>query len=342
MKQNILLTRDDFRESVFKRDKHKCVICGEPAKDAHHIIERRLFSDGGYYVDNGASLCEKHHIEAEQTTLSCDDIREKCNITNIVIPEHFYSDLSYDKWGNIIQANGTRLKGELFYDESVQKILEKGKVLDLFVKYVKYPRTMHLSNSTLGKDDRMLKDDSNFHNKEVICSLKMDGQNVSFYNDYIHGRSLENSSHPSKDWVKGLWSQISYLLDDNMRVCGENMYAVHSIKYDNLKSYFYMFSIWVDNKCLSWKDTVDYSKILGLELVPVIYEGIYDKDKIINSFKPYEKEHEGYVIRLADEFTYMDFRKSVAKYVRPEFRQVVNNSHGNWISKKIEKNSLIK
>lgn len=60
---NKLLTRDIFRESVFSRDNHKCVICGNPAKDAHHIIERRLFSDGGYYIDNGASLCEEHHIK---------------------------------------------------------------------------------------------------------------------------------------------------------------------------------------------------------------------------------------------------------------------------------------
>lgn len=53
----ILLTRDDFREFVFKRDNHKCVVCGEPAVDAHHILERRLFHDSGYYLDNGASLC---------------------------------------------------------------------------------------------------------------------------------------------------------------------------------------------------------------------------------------------------------------------------------------------
>ena len=35
-KMEKLLTRDEFREGVFKRDAHKCVICGEPAKDAHH------------------------------------------------------------------------------------------------------------------------------------------------------------------------------------------------------------------------------------------------------------------------------------------------------------------
>jgi len=121
--KNLLLTRDIFKEGVFKRDSYKCVICGEAARDAHHILERRLFTDGGYYLDNGASLCEMHHIMAEETTLSCDEIREKIGIKFPVIPEHFYSDLDYDKWGNIILPTGVRIKGELFYDESVQKIL---------------------------------------------------------------------------------------------------------------------------------------------------------------------------------------------------------------------------
>lgn len=161
----ILLTRDNFREGVFKRDNYKCVICKEDAKDAHHIIERRSFSDGGYYMDNGASLCEKHHIMAEETTLSCDEIREACGITKICLPDHFYSDNEYDKWGNIILPNGQRIKGELFYDESVQKILKQGKVLDLFQKYVKYGRTYHLPWSNLLKDDRILPDDSNFTGK---------------------------------------------------------------------------------------------------------------------------------------------------------------------------------
>lgn len=339
MKQ-ILLIRDDFREGVFKRDSYKCVICGNEAKDAHHIIERRLFSDGGYYLDNGASLCEKHHIEAEQTTLSCDEIREKCGITKIVIPDHFYSDYDYDKWGNIMQPTGQRIKGELFYDESVQKILKQGNVLDLFQKHVKYPRTYHLPWSNLLKDDRILKDDSHFVGKRVIVTLKMDGENTTMYNDYIHARSLESASHETRKWVKGLWSRINYFLDDNMRICGENLYAVHSIKYKNLKSYFMMFSMWMDNKCLSWDETVEYSKIIGLEIVPAIYDGIYDKDKIIAEFSKYQKDNEGYVVRIADEFNYIDFRRSVAKFVLPEFRQALNNSHGHWISKKVEVNGL--
>ncbi len=288
-KTNIILSRDEFREGTFKRDDFKCVICGNPAKDAHHIIERRLFDDGGYYLDNGASLCETHHIDAEQTTLSCDEIRLKAGIENVIIPEHFYDDYNYDKWGNILLATGLRIKGELFYDESVQKILNQGKVLDLFQKHVKYQRTYHLPWSNLLKDDRILKDDSHFIGKRVIMSLKMDGENTTWYNDYMHARSLVSSSHESRNWVKGLWAQKSYLLDDNMRICGENLYAVHSVKYENLKSYFMLFSMWVDNKCLSWDETIEYSGIIGLETVPVIYDGIYSKEKVIEAFAPLRK-----------------------------------------------------
>jgi 5-methylcytosine-specific restriction endonuclease McrA len=38
-----LMTRNEFRQAVFERDNYRCVICGDPAVDAHHIIERRLF-----------------------------------------------------------------------------------------------------------------------------------------------------------------------------------------------------------------------------------------------------------------------------------------------------------
>jgi hypothetical protein len=335
-----LLTRDQFREGVFARDNNKCVICSLPAVDAHHIIERRLFSDGGYYLDNGASLCQEHHIAAETTILTCDEIRQAARIENIILPEHFYSDINYDKWGNILQPNGTRLKGELFYDESVQKIIRP--VLGEFSKYVKYPRTYHLPWSNLLKDDRIMEDDSNFEGKDVVVTIKMDGENTTMYNDFIHARSINSGSHPTRDWIKGLWSRISYMIDENMRLCGENLYAVHSIEYDDLFSYFSLFSVWIDMECLSWKETVDYAQILGLEVVPVLWQGIYDRKTIIKEFDEFSKNNrcEGYVVRLASSFKYGDFRKCVGKFVKPEFRQIVNNSHGHWISKKIEKNGL--
>lgn len=326
--------------SVFRRDNYQCVMCKKEAADAHHIIERRLFSDGGYYVDNGASLCPEHHIKAEETTLTCEQIRAAAGITNVIIPDHLYDDAEYDKWGNILLPNGTRLKGELWEDESVQKIIKP--VLHEFSKYIKYPRTYHLPWSTRQKDDRKLEDDSQFVGQYIIESVKMDGECSSLYNDYTHARSIDSGPHESRRWLKGLWSNIGYQLGEDLRLCGENLYAKHSVEYSNLTSYFNLFSVWNNMTCLSWKETKEYAELLGLETVPVIYEGIYDKEEIIKRFKEYDKDNtaEGYVIRLAGEFKYGDFRKSVAKYVKPEFKQAINDSHGHWISKKIIPNML--
>jgi hypothetical protein len=38
----MLLTREVFRTAVFARDGDRCVICGAPGQDAHHIVERQL------------------------------------------------------------------------------------------------------------------------------------------------------------------------------------------------------------------------------------------------------------------------------------------------------------
>jgi hypothetical protein len=335
-----LMTRDQFRNAVFERDGHKCVICHAPAKDAHHIIERRLFDDGGYYLNNGASLCEEHHIAAETTVLTCEQIREACGITKIVLPYQLYDEYNYDKWGNIILPTGKRLKGELFYDESVQKILAKGNALENFSEHVKYPRTMHLPwSEKMTKDDRLLENVEHFKGKEVVVTLKMDGENTSMYRDHLHARSLDSGPHPSRSWVKGLWSRIAYEIPEGWRICGENMYALHTIPYQNLESYFLVFSWWTEkNVCLSWDETVAYSEMLGLATVPVLYRGIFDEDTIRKLYKPMidGNRAEGYVVRLADSFPYGGFRKSVAKFVSGGFEI----KHGHWQRQAVVPNGL--
>lgn len=336
----MLLTRDDFRNSVFERDGHKCVICGAPAKDAHHIIERRLWVDHGYYLDNGASLCEQHHMEAEMTTLSCDEIRRAAGITRVVVPPHLYDDTQIDKWGNPILPDGKRLRGELFYDESVQKILGMGGVLSEFVTYVKYPRTCHLPWSPgMKNDDRMIENLQAFEGKRVIATIKMDGEQTTMYSDYIHARSINSGNHPSRNWAKAIHGQIQGNIPEGWRVCGENLYAKHSIEYGGLPSYLMMFSIWNEkNFCLSWDETVEWAQLLGLPTVPVIYDGIWDEKTIKGLYTPkYDgNECEGYVVRLADAFPYRDFKYAVGKYVRKN--HVV--THGHWMRQQIVPNKL--
>ena len=205
-----LLTRDDFRNGVFARDRNLCVICQAAGVDAHHIVERRLFTAphelGGYFLDNGATVCGACHIQAEQTLLSCEQLREAAGITKLVVPSHLYPDDRIDKWGNPILPDGRRMRGELFFDESVQKAL--APVLDRFLQYVKYPRTWHLPWSPgATKDDRVLPDTAHFNSQEVVVTVKMDGENTTLYPDYLHARSLDSRNHPSRNWIKNLHSQ---------------------------------------------------------------------------------------------------------------------------------------
>lgn len=129
----MLKSRIKFKEEVFKRDSYKCVNCAEPAIDAHHILERKLFPDGGYYLDNGASLCADCHLKAEMTLLSCEEIRIKAGIKTLILPPNFNPNLRYDKWGNIFVGE-LRLAGDLFEDEGQQKILKRAGILWKFIK----------------------------------------------------------------------------------------------------------------------------------------------------------------------------------------------------------------
>ena len=321
-----LLTRDQFREGVFARDGHKCVFCGITAEqtpegklDAHHIIERRLWSDGGYYLDNGATVCELHHLLCEKTFYSVEEVREKAGIKRVLVPEQFYPEQPIDKWGNYILEDGRRTRGELFYDESVQKVLTAGGALELFTPYVKYGRTFHLPFSPgAHDDDKTLKDCSAFEGKRVIVTEKMDGENTTLYSDHIHARSIDSRGGEDRAWVKQFWSTIAYDIPPDWRICGENLWAEHSIHYDNLASYFYGFSVWNErNVCLSWEDTLHWFELFNITPVPVLYDGIWDEKKLreIEKSLSWEK-HEGYVVRLADSFSYGEFKNSIAKYVR--------------------------
>jgi hypothetical protein len=144
-----------------------------------------------------------------------------------------------------------------------------------------------------------------------------------------------------------LWAQKSYNIPDDWRVCGENMFAKHSIHYSKengnpLSSYFYMYSIWDEkNVCLSWKETKDWSILLDIQLIPVLYEGIWDMKVIEELNKKVQDSSEtieGYVVRVADEFHYSQFRKCVGKYVRENH---VANNHGHWTRTKIIENELV-
>lgn len=336
---HLLLTRDGFRAAVFSRAGMACVICHAPAKDVHHVLERRLWPDGGYYVDNGVAVCGECHLRAEQTLLSCEELRAAAKIRDVALPPHLYKDQVYDKWANPILPNGLRLRGELFDDPSVQIALTP--VLHLFTDRVKYPRTFHLPNALAAtSDDRVLANADHFVGRNVVVTEKMDGECTSIYPDgSLHARSIDYSPHPTRDRVRALAGRLAGEIPAGWRVCGENVFARHSIGYGQLPSFFLAFSIWRGLTCLSWTETKEWFELLKLTSAPVLYEGIWNEAATNACHTGRSRcggEQEGYVVRLADEFHMREFSQSVAKMVRPNHVQ----THDHWMRSSVVANGL--
>lgn len=207
--------------------------------------------------------------------------------------------------------------------------------------FIKYPKTYHLPWSPgISKDDKIMKDISYLDCHIIEVTEKMDGENTTMYHDYIHARSINLNPHWSRSYVKSLHAKIKDKIPIGYRICGENMYAVHSIKYDNLKDYFLVFSIFNDkNICLSYDDTQDFCEMLGLKMVPHLYQGRLKDLHNPTLFKGIDvNKQEGYVVRPNSSFHFNEFNRMVAKWVRPN--HVQTNEH--WRNKKPEINQFIK
>lgn len=205
--------------------------------------------------------------------------------------------------------------------------------------YHKYPRTFHLPWSQgVASDDRVLRSVSQFEGKEVVVTEKMDGENTTLYSDHIHARSLDSRGGEDRAWVKQFWAQVRNDIPSGWRICGENLWARHSIAYSELQSYFYGFSIWDENNvALSWEDTQAYFELIGVCSVPVLYQGIWNEKAIRSLGSSMDfSQTEGYVVRLTESFAYGNFGQSVAKFVRKG--HVQTGKH--WRISDISSNSL--
>lgn len=201
----------------------------------------------------------------------------------------------------------------------------------------KYGRTFHLPYSLgITSDDKVLSDDTHFLGKEIVCTEKFDGECTTLYSDgYSHARSIDSNNHPSRNWVKQYWANKYYMLPDGYRVCGENVYALHSIPYVELPSYFLGFSVWNGEICFSWDDTLAMFSELNIHPVREIYRGVYD-EKVLKNISFDTNKQEGFVIRLTDSFHLSDFSTSIAKFVRAN--HVQTDEH--WSQGEIIKNKL--
>ncbi len=128
-----LLSREAFKTAVFQRDGSKCVFCKKPGIDAHHIFDRKLFADGGYYLNNGATVCDKCHRLCEGTVIDLKAVWGACGIVEPLYPPGLDTGKQYDKWGNEVLELG-RAFGPLKDDEGMLRAVKHAGLYWLFFR----------------------------------------------------------------------------------------------------------------------------------------------------------------------------------------------------------------
>lgn len=319
-----LLKREEFERRVFERDDHKCVICDAPAQDAHHLIERRLWTEPdeaqGYFVENGVSVCGEHHKAAEQDFIPPQAFRQLLDLPT-VLPRALDPDGDYSKWGVPFKLP-TR-------------------------ENAKYPSTSYLDISPNQHGGNDVIETSSFFGFPAVVTLKMDGSNVVLRHDSMGARNGDTAHHRSFDMLKAIHAGIRKRIHPSLEIFCEWLYARHSIHYTGgiaLPSYLMVIGVYdVEYRVwLSWTDTVRWANLIGYPTVPVLrvtapveQHRIYAhlQDDIDFAMR---HGHEGIVVRNAYAFHYGQFGRFVGKYVRENHVQ----TDDHWQSGPIVKNEL--
>lgn len=328
--------RHKFRENCFKRDNNECVVpwCDSEAVDAHHIIERREWSNGGYFAKNGASVCSKHHKYAEKNMIPPQAFWMWLGIDNPITPDGY--DVNINKWGDTFETPP--------WEEHR--------------KYIKYPSSHHLPFSNMGdKNDTYIKSVERFLEKPLVITEKIDGSNASLVKDKedpVRARNGSHAKHESFDLLKQLYWQYDVYdkLPENMQIFGEWVHAKHSIHYgcdceeqcvdvgenisdvvnENIndeRAFFQIFGVYntKHNIWLSWPTVENIAQQLGFPTTPVIEKSKCDSPMFENRNEFYDKVYnmaqnvvknggEGLVVRTKFPYHYDQWKDNLGKFVR--------------------------
>jgi ATP-dependent RNA circularization protein (DNA/RNA ligase family) len=210
----------------------------------------------------------------------------------------------------------------------------------------KYPHTPHWPWSlSKHRDDSVHPNPSHFLNKWCVITEKLDGGNTKLFNGEVYARSVATPATQGWfDMVKKYHGYKSKYYKDYV-FCGEDIYGVHSIKYNPVRpeETFYLFGVLdlYDNTWLSWTEIEDIANEMDIKTVPVIQYGQYDSvDQITYYFEELMKygsklgpTKEGMTMRICHAFredtnTFMN----MCKYVRENHVQTDEHWTKNWQS----------
>ena len=214
----------------------------------------------------------------------------------------------------------------------------------------KYGRTFHYPFSPgTTSDDRI--NHQYWENvmtiEKIVHTEKLDGENTCLNQYGVFARShAAPTIHPWANYLKERWHLIKNDLGD-LEIFGENLYAIHSIRYDNLEHHFYVFAIRVLDQWLSWEEVQFYAALLDFPTVPELKvvepltQKIFEKTALaivqqpsaFDSFDVHTQvpcRMEGIVSRNAAAYSVNNFKKNVFKYVRKDHVKTDKHWTRNW------------
>lgn len=215
----------------------------------------------------------------------------------------------------------------------------------------KYPRTYHLPFSPgTTSDDRKLSADwfKDYEGKEIMISEKLDGEATAMNIQDVYARS--HGAPTRTDWSLNLWEpnsglywRLRSLIGEHEMIYGENLYGIHSISYDRLPAYWFMYAANDGERWYGWDEVEEMAKILEVPTVPVLWRGIAESEKqvtelimkFVNEPSVFGPEREGVVMRTVEGFPFEEngeeaFPHHVCKWVRPHHVKTDQFWARNW------------
>merc|ERR1712086_39102 len=175
----------------------------------------------------------------------------------------------------------------------------------------KYPSTPHLPFSPSVNPDDIVANSSQCAGilaGEIVITEKLDGGNCCIMDGQVYARTHNApTAHAWFSPIKEMVSYLQYLIPEGLALFGECMVAIHSIEYDQLEHYFYLFGVFDRNtQCwYSWDDVVAFAADLNLPTVPERFRGHVSEQKAA-------------------------FERSVCKYVRAGHVQTAADFRRTW------------
>lgn len=222
----------------------------------------------------------------------------------------------------------------------------------------KYGRTYHFDFSPgTTSDDRI---NTNWYEhikrmEKIVHTEKMDGENRALTGLGMFARS--HAAPTTNPWATHLKPKYEMIKNDlkegNIELFGEDIYAIHSIIYPNIKEHFYLFGVRILDKWLSWEEVKWYASIFDFPTVPeltiddvaflsksAIENYVTTESKLpseFGSFQVLEKNEigpmcskEGIVTRNYDEFDVELQHENLFKYVRKGHVKTDEHWSRNW------------